>query len=324
MNDNQKKLIFAFVLISIITSLVLPVLLVYKTSYIEPITARASAVGSVNLSVASGVCGDGTCDAGSETCSTCAADCGTCAASSGDTGGAGGGSGGGGGGAGGLANKYVTHMLDFRLNDWYVLTLFKGDKVITVFDDKIAYKFIISELIVYDHITLKLEGSGSSYLIKWGEKGLFDFDNDKIDDLEITFLDKQVKWLNLGAEIEEPTLFPTFDKEPYKAAEGVQLGKIVKRFDFIILIIALLVIGLAIFIYHQIRIHNLESRYTNQISKLSKSYVKTKLDKGERSEFKSKLDKQKKALREAYSSKYIGKDAYEKGMSRLNELSRKT
>lgn len=322
MNELQERLVLGFALLIVIASLVLPVYLMYKSGVFVSPTARASAVGSIELTVSTAICGDGVCDAGLEDCSSCPADCGPCAVP--EVPETPGGGSGGGGGSTGLSGSYVTHMLDFRLNDWYVVKLYREDRVITVFDDKTMYRFEVTELIVYDHLTLRLEDSGMSYLIEWAEFGLFDFDNDGNNDLQISFLDDEVKWLNLGVMVGEPSLLPSFEKEKEDVTAGMQFPQIIKRFDFILLVLIILALALAVFIYHQIKIHGLEKKHGRKMSVLSREYRKVRLKREERAELRVKLNKKMRSLREAHSSKIISENAYKKGTDRLDKLLKKT
>ncbi|MFH1376414.1 MAG: hypothetical protein ABIH25_02150 [Candidatus Woesearchaeota archaeon] len=147
------------------------------------------------------------------------------------------------------SRKEIKYIIDFRIKDNYVLDLYTNDKVNVVFDDATIYKFEVSYLEIYDYMIISLENV-DSYLIKWGDRGFLDFDNDGGNDLEISYLDKQVKWTKLGGLNDESSLFPNFESKVDRDSADFSLSEIFLGNDVFVLLVWVFVIILIMFIIY--------------------------------------------------------------------------
>lgn len=149
------------------------------------------------------------------------------------------------------SRKPIIYMLDFRSEDYFVISLFENDRVLVSFDDSSFYKFEVVYAGVYDYIVISLDGA-ESYLIEWGDRGYFDFDNDGQRDLEIMFLDKEIKWSKLGDLSDKSGKLPKFQNSLERPSE-FSLSDFFKNEDYLILLVWIFVIILMVFTFYFFR-----------------------------------------------------------------------
>jgi len=310
-NVERNNILAVFVIFLIFISIVTPTFFYFKTmQYSMNKGVTSAAAGTISLSVSTS-CGDGLCE-GAESCSSCAADCGSCP--SGDDGAAGGG-GGGGGGAGAAPRTPVTYMHDFREEGFYLLKLYSRDKIIIVFEEGIKYDFLADTVMTNNRIILKY--ASTKYDIKWDEIAYFDLDLDGINDLEISFMDDQVRWTALSVQLSPEEGAPTMTKEKIQRSFGGIAGI---EFNIGIVLLILAILSLAIFVYQHLRLTRVEKGQSHKIRKMYSKYKSKKRTSDEKIKMRNKLSKQKEILTKAYKKGYVSKASFSKGNQRISNI----
>jgi len=262
---ERSQIIFYFIVLVLFVSILSPILFYLNAfQYFSEKDVTSSAIATVSLIVIP-PCGDGVCETG-ETCSSCSADCGVCDVGGDDTSA---------GTGGARARKPVNYLLDFRTQDSYLLKLYISDSVICLFEKENKYTFNVEKININN--VLVLSYLNEEYDIYWDEVAYFDLNVDGKDDLELSFIDEQVRWTSLmvdfGPGDEKVPLIPTMKKEKVTTPLGYKLDIINNN---LIVIISLLILTiLAILIYQYLRLKHIEK---TQSQKLNRIYSKYKLN----------------------------------------------
>tara|TARA_Y100000310_G_scaffold339706_1_gene433222 strand:+ start:193 stop:1131 length:939 start_codon:yes stop_codon:yes gene_type:complete len=311
MRVDRNSIIAAFALILIVLSIVVPSIMVFRLDELNsPLIGRATSDANVTLTVLE-VCGDAICGA-SESCSSCSADCGDCPSEPAATGG-------GGGGAAGP----TTYLLDFRIEEEYLIYPSTRDKIKTIFDDGIEYNFVVDKFSKGKEIILELDDQ--SYSISFDEIAYFDLDNNDVDDMRVNFVGEtgiRFEVLYPGEIPEEKKAPPRMSKEKVKypaiVVPGVEVG-----INILFILGVLAGVILLIFIYHHLRFRKIEKSQKIKLKKIYSSYKKKKKTVEEKKKAKDKLEKQINLLSKAHKDGYVSKDSYLKGRKKIRNLMKK-
>jgi hypothetical protein len=308
MNNTQRWVILGFSL-GIILIFLFGTLSYYKKSQFVFSTSYASAIGRLEVNVIP-ECGDGICDASYESCSSCSADCGTCPSVSEVVSG--------GGGGGGLGREEIIYMLDFNKEDTYLIDVSEGDKIIVVIGES-TYEFKVREFKKDEYVILGLDGV--SYLISWNEVGLWDFDNDGVNDLELGFQDEKLKLKKISVvEKRAAGAPPNFEKK------RVRLPILGYPTESPVLAAALIfvglisLIGLGFIIYYVFKLGMFEGRLRNQVLNLKRLSKRYTYDYFKTERLKERIRLQKSVLRKAYKAGHIRKKFYNEAIKELNKI----
>ena len=310
---ERNQVIFYFVVLVLFVSILSPILFYLNAfQYFSEKDVTSSAIATVSLTVTP-PCGDSLCETG-ETCSSCYADCGACDVDGGDTGG------GTGGGGGGGTRKPINYLLDFRTQDSYLLKLYTSDSVICLFEKENKYAFNVEKSNINN--VLVLSYLNEEYNIYWDEVAYFDLNVDGKDDLELSFIDEQVRWTSLmvdfGPGDEKVPLIPTMKKEKVTTPLGYKLDII--NNNLIVIISLLILTVLAILIYQHLRLKHIEKTQVTKLNKIYSKYKSKDRTNKSKSDIKDKLQKQKDLLTKAYNNGYVSHLSYQKGLKRINNM----
>ncbi len=101
----------------------------------------------------------------------------------------------------------------------------------------------------------------------------------------------------------------------------VTAGKISKAYVSLFLIVLILI--LIVVTYEHMRLRGVEHKQKKKLGKIYTEYKKERKGSEERKIMAERLIKQKALLEKAYKSGYVGKDAYVKGKSRIDDILRR-
>ncbi len=290
MKVYKREVIASLAFALIIISIVMPSVLYFKySSSVAPEDSYATATVGLNVIVPSDPPGDD------------------------------GGSGGGSGGAGGGAAP-VTHTLDFTENEEYLIEgLSAGDKVLTIFE--LGTEFEFSVYFYRANEKLILEISGQKFGLLPDELLFFDLDEDGSDDLVASFNGVGIKFKALDLTLIGDKSVPRTRTEKIKQPmiffpSGWEVG-----FWFVLVLLGIAI--LLVFIFHQTKLRRIEKTQSKRLKRMYGTYRKNKKTREAKTAMANKLSRQKRLLKKAYDSKYIGQDAYRKGLKRINNMVKK-